>query len=191
MSTESGTISTSSRVHMHTHTRTCRSKNKDSSDKTIKYKMMTSGLTSSADNKSQSGSTTLEEMTSFLDNESSGSRKEPWNKLSKTLKYRKIAEYMEVYNKENDLTDEDLSKLSEFLIDCISKKKLNKVKDVTYNKETGQILNIPVLIYNKNGTKFSLKTTDKKRKPHTAKASTHSSDDPSNVPLSDINACVV
>lgn len=190
MSTESGTISTSSRVHMHTHTRTCRSKNKDSSDKTIKYKMMTSGLTSSAD-KCQSGSTTLEEMTSFLDNESSGSRKEPWNKLSKTLKYRKIAEYMEVYNKENDLTDEDLSKLSEFLIDCISKKKLNKVKDVTYNKDTGQILNIPVLIYNKNGTKFSLKTTDKKRKPHTAKASTQSLDDPSNVPLSDVNASVV
>jgi hypothetical protein len=190
MSTESGTISTSSRIHMHTHTRTCRSKNKDSSDKTIKYKMMTSGLTSSAD-KGQSGSTTLEEMTSFLDNESSGSRKEPWNKLSKTLKYRKIAEYMEVYNKENDLTDEDLSKLSEFLIDCISKKKLNKVKDVTYNKDTGQILNIPVLIYNKIGTKFSLKTTDKKRKPHTAKASTQSSDDPSNVPLSDVNASVV
>tara|TARA_B110000285_G_C14846871_1_gene478041 strand:- start:251 stop:718 length:468 start_codon:yes stop_codon:yes gene_type:complete len=155
--------------------------------------MMTSGLTSSADNKSQSGSTTLEEMTSFLDNESSGSRKEPWNKLSKTLKYRKIAEYMEVYNKENELTDEDLSKLSDFLMDCIFKKKLNKVKDVTYNKETGQILNIPVLIYNKNGTKFSLKATDKKRIPHTttAKASIHSSDDPSNIPLSDVNASIV
>mgnify|MGYP005991461881 CR=1 FL=1 len=191
MSVETKTMSKSSRVHMHTHTQTRCSKNKDSSDKTVKYKMMTSGLTSSA-NKTQVPATTLEEMTLFLDNESSGSRKEPWNKLSKTLKYKKIAEYMEVYNKDNNLTDEDILKLSKFLMDCVSKKKLSKVKDVVYNKETGQITNIPALVYNKNGTKFSLKTTDKTRTHRTtAKATTYLVDDPSNISLSDVNATIV
>ena len=49
-----------------------------------------------------------------------------------------------------------------FLRNCLDKKKLQRVKDVLYNKETGEITDIPCLCYNKNLKHFTLKNIDKR-----------------------------
>lgn len=194
MSTTSKMLSTSNRTHIHTHTQSSRSKNKDVSEmNTIKYKMMTSGLPSAAANQDLITANSFEEMTNFLNDESSGKRPDPWNKLSKTLKYKKIKEYVHSYNQENDLTEDDTDKLLVFLSDCLNKKKLHKVKDVEYDKTTGCVVRIPLLVHNKTEASFSLKPSEK-RKPHltTIKVSTQSSeDDLANISLSDTSAEVV
>lgn len=42
------------------------------------------------------------------------------------------------------------------------KKKLQRVKDVNYNKETGEIKDIPTLCYNKQSNHFTLKNLNKR-----------------------------
>jgi hypothetical protein len=39
----------------------------------------------------------------------------------------------------------------------LDKKKLNKVKDVVYNKVTGTITDVPLLVFNKTNKSFTLK----------------------------------
>ena len=48
------------------------------------------------------------------------------------------------------------------MFNCIDRKKLHKIKDVTYNKEKEIIIDIPNLNYNENTTKFFIKKSDKK-----------------------------
>ena len=52
--------------------------------------------------------------------------------------------------------------LISFLKDCLDKKKLLRVKDVIYDKETGIIKDIPALSYAKNTKHFTLKNIDKR-----------------------------
>ena len=49
-----------------------------------------------------------------------------------------------------------------FFKDCLDKKKLQKVKEVNYNKDTGEIKDIPALFYNKPSNHFTLKNLDKR-----------------------------
>ena len=49
-----------------------------------------------------------------------------------------------------------------FFRDCLDKKKLQRVKDVSYNKETGEIKDIPALYFNKPTKHFTLKNVDKR-----------------------------
>ncbi len=47
--------------------------------------------------------------------------------------------------------------------DCIDRKKLQRVKDVNYDKTLGEIIEIPALSYNKSSNHFTLKNLDAKR----------------------------
>ena len=49
-----------------------------------------------------------------------------------------------------------------FLKDCIDRKKLQRVKDVIYDKEIGTIKEIPSLCYVKSNKHFTLKNLDKR-----------------------------
>ena len=53
-------------------------------------------------------------------------------------------------------------KLINFFKDCLDRKKLQRVKDVTYNKDTGEIKDVPALYYNKPTNHFTLKNLDKR-----------------------------
>jgi hypothetical protein len=135
-------------------------KDKDKSEctelKNIKYKTMLMNGNIIAENKSSIDLCNLEK---FLeDNKSSTS--EQWSKLDKTLKTQKILVYAEKYTKAHNLTPEENVKLILFLKDCLDKKKINRVKDVNYNKVTGEIIDIPVLL--KLNDRFTLKNNDKR-----------------------------
>jgi hypothetical protein len=128
--------------------------------KNIKYKtMMLCSGNPIVETKSSNDLSNLEK---FLENEKNNNKIEPWSKLDKTMKTKKLMAYVDKYKDDNSLSNEEEQLLIYFLKDCVDKKKLIRVKDVIYDKETGMIKNIPALNYNKQKKHFTLKNTDKR-----------------------------
>ena len=83
--------------------------------------------------------------------------KENWTKLDKTIKIKKLKEYVyNNYSKEHNLNDGEIEKCIKFLIEMLEKKKFTKTKDINYNKIDGKIISIPNLIYNKTNGIFNI-----------------------------------
>jgi hypothetical protein len=99
----------------------------------------------------------------LLDRETQHNKTENWNKLDKTAKIQKLTFFSEKYGKENHLSMKEIKKLKTFLVESLDKSKLQKTKDVLYNKETKEIISIPSLYLNTNTHNFSFKITDTKR----------------------------
>lgn len=127
--------------------------------KNIKYKTMLLNGVQIPESKSSNDFSNLDK---FLENEKNNNVAEPWCKLNKTIKTKKLLEYVEIYKTENSLNDEESGLMIRFLKDCLDKKKLQRVKDVVYDKETGIITSIPALCYTKLNKHFTLKNIDKR-----------------------------
>ena len=127
--------------------------------KTLKYKSMILNGTPWPESKS---STDLANLDKFLENEKINNAGEPWSKLDKTAKIKKLALFADKYKEQNNLSDTEYQQLVLFFKDCLDKKKLQRVKDVNYNKETGEIKDIPALHFNKPSIHFTLKNVDKR-----------------------------
>jgi hypothetical protein len=104
----------------------------------------------------------LESLDKFLESEKMANSIGPWSKLDKTAKLRKLISFSEQYKETNHLSDTEYELLIAFFKDCLDKKRLQKVKDVIYNKDTGEINDIPGLIFNKTANHFTLKNIDKR-----------------------------
>ena len=128
--------------------------------KNIKYKtMLINGIALNESKASQS----IHNLDKFLENEKNSNENEPWCKLNKTIKIKKMTEYvLEVYKKENDLDDNECESLILFLNDCLDRKKLQRIKDVLYDKENGIIKEIPALTYTRATKHFTLKNIEKR-----------------------------
>lgn len=130
----------------------------------IKYKsMLLNGNNILKETKSSNNMTNLDD---FLENEKNNKTNEPWSKLDKTIKTKKLLEYVEVYKKINELSEEDEKLLLGFFKDCLDRKKLQRVKDVVYDKENGIIKEIPGLTYVKSHKHFTLKNMEKRVATH-------------------------
>jgi hypothetical protein len=127
--------------------------------KNIKYKTM---LLSGIPTHETKSSNDLSNLEKYLENEKNNNKNEPWCKLDKTIKTQKIAEFAKSYKEEKKLTDEETTLLVLFLKDCLDKKKLQRVKDVIYDKVVGIIKDIPALSYTKQSKHFTLKNIDKR-----------------------------
>jgi len=128
--------------------------------KNIKYKTMLLNGTPVKETKSSSDLTNLEK---FLEDDKNNIQNEPWSKLDKTIKTKKMMSYAEEYVKKNNLTSKEESNLRVFLRDCLDRKRLQRVKDVEYDKTTGEVKDIPSLVFNKTTSHFTLKNLDKQR----------------------------
>jgi hypothetical protein len=128
--------------------------------KNIKYKtMLINGVALNEYKASQS----ISNLDKFLENEKNNNENEPWCKLNKTIKIKKMTEYvLEVYKKNNDLDDVECNNLIIFLKDCLDRKKLQRIKDVLYDKENGTIKEIPALTYTRATKHFTLKNIEKR-----------------------------
>jgi hypothetical protein len=104
----------------------------------------------------------LSSLETFLENEKNNNKNEPWCKLDKTIKTVKLLEYVEQYKTKEELTKEEEKLLIQFLKESLERKKLQRVKDVIYDKITGQIKDIPGLFYTKNTKHFTLKNMEKR-----------------------------
>lgn len=98
----------------------------------------------------------------FLEDEKNNNVNEPWCKLNKTIKTKKVLEFVEKYKTEKNLNLEEEKALLTFLKDCLDRKKLQRVKDVIYDKTNGSIKEIPALSYTKANKHFTLKNMDKR-----------------------------
>jgi hypothetical protein len=127
--------------------------------KNIKYKTM---LLSGVPLKETKQSNNLDNLDKFLEDEKNTNKSEPWCKLDKTIKTKKIIDYVELYKTENSLDQEEEKLMVAFLKDCLDRKKLQRVKDVIYDKTTGQIKDIPALSYTKSNKHFTLKNLEKR-----------------------------
>lgn len=104
----------------------------------------------------------ISNLDSYLEQERQTNSVEPWCKLNKTIKTQKFQDFVETYTQTHDLDKEESELLAEFLKNCLNRKKLLRVKDVIYDKETGNIQDIPALCYLKSSRHFTLKNTDKR-----------------------------
>ena len=127
--------------------------------KNIKYKTM---LLSGAPLQETKSSNDLSNLDKFLEDEKNNNKNEPWCKLDKTIKTKKLLEFVEVYANENSYNDSEYELLLNFLKECLDRKKLQRVKDVIYDKNSGKIKEIPALSYTKATKHFTLKNIDKR-----------------------------
>lgn len=128
--------------------------------KNIKYKSML--LSGNSEEKKETVEN-LSNLDNFLEEEKKTSSYEPWPKLDKSTKLNKINEFVDKYCLDNNYSDSEKKSLLNYLCTCIDRKRLLRAKEVIYNKETGTILSIPLLIYNSNTKKFTLKRCEKRQ----------------------------
>jgi hypothetical protein len=134
-------------------------KNECNELKSIKYKTLLMNGVTWPESKSSSNLSNLDK---YLENEKNNNANEPWSKLDKTAKIKKLAVFAESYKSDQKLSDEEYSKLIIFLKDCLDRKKLQRVKDVIYDKTNGEVKDIPALHHNKQSNHFTLKNVDKR-----------------------------
>ena len=103
----------------------------------------------------------LNNLDNFLEEEKKNVSNETWGKMDKNEKIKKIMELAQLYMIEKKLDQEQFDKLVTYLTDCIEKKRLNKTKDVVFDKKTGIIKSIPGLMVNKQNN-FTIKNLDSK-----------------------------
>ncbi len=107
-------------------------------------------------------STNLANLDKFLENEKNNNANEPWSKLDKTAKIKKLILFADTYKEKNSLDDNEHKTLLSFLKDCLDRKKLQRVKDVVYDKSNGEVKDIPALHFSKPNNRFTLKNVDKR-----------------------------
>lgn len=98
----------------------------------------------------------------LLENENIQHRSESWNKLHKTTKIQKLHAFAEKYGNTNNYSSKEVRQLKYFLSDSLEKKKLQKTKDLNYNKVKGEIIDIPGLLFNSSTNQFTLRVDTKR-----------------------------
>jgi hypothetical protein len=104
-----------------------------------------------------------ENVDNILENETQQNKIESWNKLNKTVKIEKLYDYADKYCSEHKYSGEEIQVLKQFFVESLERGKLLKTKEVNYNKNSQQIIDIQGLHYYSNTHKFTLKNMDAKR----------------------------
>jgi hypothetical protein len=99
----------------------------------------------------------------LLEREKVHNKSETWNKLDKTVKIQKLYQYAEKYGREHALPVKEIKSLKAFFVACVEKNKLQKTKEVIYDKDSREITSIPALHFNAGSHSFTLKNMDAKR----------------------------
>uniref|UniRef100_A0A6C0I0X5 Uncharacterized protein n=1 Tax=viral metagenome TaxID=1070528 RepID=A0A6C0I0X5_9ZZZZ len=115
------------------------------------------------DDKNISNEIQYSNIDSILEKEKQHNKTEAWNKLDKTAKLQKLHSFAEKYGKDHNIPIKEIKTLKLFFNDCLDKNKLQKTKDVVYDKEKSIITQIPALTLNANTKAYTLKNIDAKR----------------------------
>jgi hypothetical protein len=101
----------------------------------------------------------------IMERENNHNKTEIWSKLDKTQKIQRLHAYAEKYGADNGQTPQDVRNLKSFFIESLDKGRLQKVKDVIYDKEKREITSIPGLCLEGSGEHrhFTLRHLDVKR----------------------------
>lgn len=110
-------------------------------------------------------------MDELLEREKNHMKTLPWNKLDKTTRTQKLHAFAEKFGKDFALPSKSVKALKIFFSESLEKDKLQKAKEVVYDKERGTIQSIPVLHMNPDTRAFTLRNLDGTR-PSTLKSLT-------------------
>lgn len=101
----------------------------------------------------------------LLDSERQHNKTESWNKLDNTIKIQRLHAYAEVFGINNHLPAKDVKLLKVYFVECLTKNKLQKAKDVIYSKESQEVVSVPGLGYSASTSSpmFSLRSMDSSR----------------------------
>ena len=103
---------------------------------------------------SNDNSISIDDIENLLDDDIVLNKKEKWNKLDKTQKYKKLMIFADEYD---DISDDLKDNLKKVFANGLEVNKFSKISDVNYDSNTGKILTIPSLILIDN--EFILKQT--------------------------------
>lgn len=105
--------------------------------------------------------TNQESMNKFLENDKTANSDKTWPNMDRAERTRKLIAFTTKYCEQNGLDQTAHDNMMQFFRECLDRKRLNKVKDVVYDKTTHEIKNIPALTYNKSTNHFTLKHVEK------------------------------
>jgi hypothetical protein len=108
-------------------------------------------------------SVSMDNIDAFLESEKKYNKTESWLKIDKTIKIQKLHDYADKYGIEHSLNPTEIESLKNVFNVSLDTNKLNKAKDVIYNKSESIITSIPALYFNTTSNRFTLKNTDSKR----------------------------
>jgi hypothetical protein len=100
---------------------------------------------------------------SILEKEKQKNKTDTWNKLDKTIKIEKLHTFALKFGNDHGYDNDDIKYLITFFNECLDKNKLQKKKDLVYDKDTYEITSIPSLSFNATTHHFTLKNIDSKR----------------------------
>lgn len=129
--------------------------------KNIQYKTM---LMNGKNTKlSTTGDTDTANIDRLLEEEMKQNKNISWTRLDRSSKIKKLYNFAEYYCQIPTNNCTEVTALKQYLMLCLDRNRLEKVREVKYNKITEEIESIPCLIYNKPNNRFTLKRCDKQK----------------------------
>jgi len=106
---------------------------------------------------------TFDTIQRFLDDERSRTTGLAWNKLNRSLKHKKIQDFVEKYALDHLLTEDETGQLSGYLTGKIGGGQLTTSRTVTYDRTTGVVTDVPGLIFERTTRHITLRNIDQRR----------------------------
>jgi hypothetical protein len=104
----------------------------------------------------------LDALDAFLEDEKQHNKTKTWNKLDKTMRAQKLHAYAEKYIHEHGLPIKSAKVLKSFFSKCLDEQKLQKTKEVIYDKDTREVLSVVGLAFHPETHEFFIRITDAK-----------------------------
>jgi len=145
----------------NTQENTTDSKTESTTKKTNKYKSVIQNTINPT--YQETAETNYNTLDALLEKEKQQNKSDAWNKLNKTSKIQKLHQFAETYGHTHQLPVKEVKSLKLFFNESLDKNKLQKTKDIVYDKEKGTITSIPGLFFNSTNRAFTLKNMDAKR----------------------------
>ena len=138
-------------------------KNKECKEyNTLKYKTMI--MTGQNIDTPIQNETNAEDLDSFLMNEMNENKKQPWNKLSKTDKIKKLKLYIQnTLTEDHQLNEIERQTAQRYILSLLDRKKITKNAELDYDEQTGVITKIHILLFNPASRNFTLNKEFKKK----------------------------
>jgi hypothetical protein len=118
------------------------------------------------------GETNLSVLEDMLETEKQNNKLAAWNKLDKTSRVQKLHAFAEKYGREHGLPVKEIRNLKVFFTGALDKGRLNRAKDVVYDRESKEVKSVPALHFNNDSRSFTLRNLEDAKRVSTLKCLT-------------------
>lgn len=118
------------------------------------------------------GETNLSALEDMLETEKQNNKLAAWNKLDKTSRVQKLHAFAEKYGREHGLPVKEIRNLKVFFTGALDKGRLNRAKDVVYDRDAREVKSVPALHFNNEAKAFTLRNLEDAKRVSTLKCLT-------------------